>query len=82
MSYSPWSKDKDTPRSHEAVTTSDTVNLPDHSVCYTLTAGNVAVVDKNDTLLVYTGLAAGTKVPVIAKRINATGTTATLARVY
>lgn len=79
MSSSVWSKDKVLPRNHNPITASDTVNLPDHSAVVLLTDGDVAAVDKNDTVMIYS-LLAGQTVPVICKRINATGTTAEVAR--
>lgn len=81
MSSSVWSKERVAPRNQAAITTSDTVDLPDHSVVVLLTDGAVAAVDKNNTVVTYT-LLAGQYVPVICKRINATGTTATVARVW
>lgn len=41
-------------------------------------AGNVELVSPNGTVKVFTGIAAGTFLPVIAKRVNAANTTATL----
>lgn len=81
MSSSVWSKDKVLPRNQEEIVASDTVNLPDHSVVVALTPGTVAAVDKNDTVVTY-DLLGGMMVPVICKRVNATGTTAEVARVW
>lgn len=69
-----------TARGHAAITPSDTVDLVALSVVVALTTGNVAVVDQYGTALTYTAVPAGTILPVTARRINATGTTATVAR--
>ena len=64
-----------------AVTPSDTVNLPD-GVCRALWvggAGNIAIlVEEDSTAVTLSGVAAGTVVPVRARRVNSTNTTATL----
>lgn len=60
-----------------AITPSDTVNLsryPREIICGG--AGTVAVVDVDDVVTSYS-VVAGQSIPQIAKRINATGTTAT-----
>ena len=79
---SSWNKDDEWPKNQIAITPSDTVDLPDHMVIYVAATGNVALVDKNDTVITYTGLPAGATLPVQAKRINATNTTATLVGVW
>jgi hypothetical protein len=63
----------------KAITTSDTVNLPD-GVCDAILvngAGNVVVVLENDETTTITGVVAGTILPLTVKRVNATSTTAT-----
>jgi hypothetical protein len=40
-------------------------------------AGDVAVVSANDTVTIFEDVPAGSILPVICKRVNATGTTAT-----
>jgi hypothetical protein len=63
----------------KAITTSDTVNLPD-GVCDAILvngAGNVVVVLENDETATITGVVAGTILPLTVKRVNATSTTAT-----
>lgn len=69
-------------RSVKAVTPSDTVDLPD-GVCDFLWvggAGNVAInaEDDNTTTQVWAGVTAGKELKVRARRVKATGTTATL----
>lgn len=80
MSDNRFNHYQQTARGHEAITPSDTVDLKALSVVVVLTAGNVAVVDQYDTVLVYTAAPAGYVIPVTVKRINATSTTATVGR--
>lgn len=80
MSDNRCSHYQQTSRGHQAITPSDTVSLPALSIVVALTTGNVAVVDQYDTALTYTGVPAGYVFPVTVKRVNATGTTATVAR--
>jgi len=68
----------------EAVSTSDTVNLTRYTArkqftnaIYCGTAGTVTVVFENDSTAQFTAVAGGI-LPVAVKRINATGTAATL----
>ena len=77
-----WNKDAEWPKNFVLITPSDSVNLPDHIVVVTTSAGNVAVVDNNDVVVTFTGLSAGQALPVQAKRINATNTTATVVGVW
>jgi len=61
-----------------AVTPSDTVDLPVLTRgIYVGGAGDVVVVFKNDATATFTAVPAGTLLPVAARRINSTGTTAT-----
>jgi hypothetical protein len=66
-----------------AVTPSDTADLADVAKSLlVLAAGNVVVipVDNQDTeAFTFTSVAAGTVIKVIARRVKATGTTATVA---
>lgn len=75
--YSPYQQ---AARGHAAITPHDTTPLPDLCLVVTLTTGNVAIVDQYDTVLTYTGVAAGYIFPVQVKRVNATNTTATVGR--
>ena len=62
-----------------AVTPHDTTELP-HGMCrgiYVGVTGNVAVQDKDGTNVVFVGVPAGTILPVKAKIIRSTSTTAT-----
>ena len=61
-----------------AVTPSNTVDLPwlSHSV-WVGGAGNVAAVMQDGVVATFTGVAAGEVLPIMAKRINSSGTTAT-----
>lgn len=63
----------------EAVAPSDAVGFT-NGICraiYVGGAGNIAVVFANDTAVTHVGVLAGSILPVNAKRINLTGTTAT-----
>lgn len=62
-----------------AVTTSDATNFPG-GICKSLYiggAGAAVVVWEDDTTTTFSGLLAGSILPVQCKRVNATGTTAT-----
>lgn len=71
---SSWHKDAYFPENQLVVTPSDTVNMQDIRPVYCDAAGDVAVVDKNDTVIVYT-VVAGQFLPIKPKRINSTSTT-------
>ena len=62
-----------------AITPSDTVNMPAgcRSV-YVGGAGNIAALSWDDKLVTFTAVPVGTVLPIQAKRINTTNTTATL----
>lgn len=63
----------------EDISKSDTVNFT-NGVCraiYVGGAGNIAVVTENDVAVTLVGCLAGTIIPVQAKRVNSTNTTAT-----
>ena len=62
-----------------AVTPSDSTDLT-YSTCraiYIGGDGNISLVDGNAAAIVFTGVTAGSILPVQTARINATGTTAT-----
>lgn len=62
-----------------SVTPSDTVDLP--TGCRELFVGgtgNLTIIDKFGNSVLFTALAANSRVPVAAKRVMSTGTTATL----
>ena len=76
MSYNKF--DTSSSDRHEAITTSDTVDLPKLTRgLYVGGAGNVAVVGTDDVVTIFTGALVGSILPVVAKRVNATSTTAT-----
>lgn len=62
-----------------AITPSDTVDLPQgvSMAIWVGGAGNVAAVMQNGAVATFTGVTAGTVLPIAARRINATNTTAT-----
>lgn len=70
-----WNKAAEFPRNHRVITPSDSVDMFDDVVIVCGSTGDISVTDKGGTTVVYVGLPAGAVVPVIAKRINATGTT-------
>jgi hypothetical protein len=63
----------------KAIATSDTVDLPEGltGAVWVGGAGNVAAVMQNGVVGTFTGVTAGAVLPIAARRINATGTTAT-----
>jgi len=63
----------------EAVTASDSTNFTNgiSRGLYIGGAGNAAVVDADGTAVLFSGLLAGSILPVQAKRVNSTSTTAT-----
>jgi len=67
------------PSKHEAVTTSDTVNLGLSVVrfIYVGGAGNVAIEDQKGNQVTYNSVPAGTFIPIQAAKVLSTGTTAT-----
>lgn len=71
-----WWRDREFAGHHQAIVQSDTVNLPQDMVIYCNAAGDVSVLDHYGTTMVYT-VTAGQIIPVIAKRVNDTGTTLT-----
>lgn len=76
MSGTYFSLDSEFPSNHYAITTSDTVNLPTEMLVRAGTAGTVTLVDRNGVAIQYTATA-GEVLPVLAKRVNATGTAST-----
>ena len=66
------------PEDAAAVTPSDTTDLPQFSVIFVGGAGNVKVTTAQGSAVTFSGLNAGTVLPVRVRRVWATGTTATL----
>ncbi len=64
------------PKTHRTLTASDTINFADLYTIYCGSAGTVAAVDADGTLVSYS-VVAGDIIPVPCKRVNATGTTVT-----
>lgn len=61
-----------------AVTPSDATSLPGRCLgIYVGGTGDVALVGEDDVAVTFVGVPAGTVLPCGAKRVNATGTTAT-----
>lgn len=62
-----------------AITTSDTVNFPNVvRAIYVGGAGNVTAVNEEDVAVLFTAPPVGSQLKIRAKRVNATGTTATV----
>jgi len=66
------------PEDAAAVTPSDSVDLPQFSVIYVGGAGNVKVTTAQGSAVTFSGVNAGTVIPVRVRRVWSTGTTATL----
>ncbi len=63
---------------YEAITPSDTVDLKTTTrSIYVGGAGDIVAVDVNDNTVTFSGAVAGTTLPIVVKRVNATSTTAT-----
>jgi hypothetical protein len=63
---------------YEAVTPSDSVDLTTLArAIYVGGAGNVVAVQHDGTAVTFTGVPAGTVLPIAVRRINSTSTTAT-----
>lgn len=61
-----------------AVTPNDTTKLTKYArALYVGGAGNVTVLCRDDSVVTFTAVPAGTVLPIRAQRVNATGTTAT-----
>jgi hypothetical protein len=61
-----------------AITPSDSVNLTVFSrAIYVGGAGNISVLTLQDNIVTFTGLLAGSILPIRVKRVNSTATTAT-----
>lgn len=60
-----------------AITPSDTVNFDTPSRIYVGGTGNVVAVGKDGVAVTFTGVPAGTTLPIVAVRVNSTSTTAT-----
>lgn len=76
MSDNVWQASTKFPDQHVVITPSDTVDFHRPLLVVAGSGGNISVVDKTGVAITYTMLA-GQTVPVIAKRVNATGTTVT-----
>lgn len=70
------------PSSHVAITPSDANELGQEMMIYVNVTGDVRITDDHDTTLTYTAVPAGTILPVVASKVWATGTTATVFGVY
>lgn len=69
------------PRHHVAVSPSNDADLPQESMIFVDTSGTVAVHDSWGRAKTYT-VVAGDILPVIVKRVLATGTTSTVTALY
>lgn len=66
------------PEDAAAVTPSDTTDLPQFSVIFVGGAGNVKVTTAQGSAVTFSGINAGSVIPVRVRRVWSTGTTATL----
>lgn len=67
----------------KAVTPSNTVNLPAGCrAIFVNVTGDVALVGEDDVAITFLAIAAGVVLPLAAKRVNSTGTTATVVALY
>lgn len=78
---SKWNVEGAFPEEHYEITPSDTVDLPRPMIVVALTDGDVALVDKAGTVIVYT-VVAGWISPLMARRVNDTGTDADVVGVF
>jgi len=60
-----------------AITTSDTANLQNVAIVFVGVGGTIKVTTANGDVVTFTGVAAGTVLPVQVLRVWSTGTTAT-----
>ena len=60
-----------------AITPDDTCNLDAVAFVYIGVGGNMAVVTEAGEVVTFTGVVAGTILPVLCSRVNSTNTTAT-----
>lgn len=80
-----WNIDSQFPKNHQAIVPSDdddaTGNLECEMTIIANEEGTIAVVDRHDTVYVY-NVTPGYVIPVQAKRVNATDTTADCVGVF
>lgn len=81
MSDSLWNRYNKYAKNQKTIVPSDTVNMPTPCILVAQTAGTVSLVSYNDQVVSWT-VVAGQTIPVVAKRVNATGTTATLVGIF
>lgn len=76
-----WNMAQMFPQHHVEITPSDEDNLSRPMIIVALTDGDVTLVDEHDTAITYT-VTAGWHSYIAAKRVNDTGTDATVIGVY
>lgn len=81
MSDSLWNRYNKAAKNHKVIVPSDTVNMSTPCILVAKTAGTVTFLSYNDQVVEWT-VVVGQTIPVVAKRVNATGTTATLVGIY
>lgn len=62
------------PRNHSTITPHNSTNLGREMLVMAGSDGTMAIVDHADVVITYT-VTAGTIIPIVVKRVNATGTT-------
>ena len=70
-----WQRFENFPRNQDTVTPSDTVDFPQPSVVIANGDGDIALVSITGEVLTWT-VSAGYTIPVVARRVNTTNTTA------
>lgn len=76
-----WNIDSQWPKNHQLIVPSDTENLRQPMVVVANEEGTITVVNEFDVAILY-NVTPGFVVPVRAKRVNATGTSAECIGVY
>jgi hypothetical protein len=77
-----FNKNEAFPSSHVAITPSDSADLSREMLIYVNVTGDVRVSDDGGNILTYLAVPAGVTLPIVATRVYATGTTATVFGVY
>lgn len=81
MSNTMFNRFAEFPRHHVSITPNDSADLSREMLIYAATAGAIAVHDMDGTAITYT-VQIGDILPIIAKRVLSTGTTATVVGLY
>lgn len=69
-----WNRSSQFPQNHETITPSNTVDLARPMLVMAGSDGTMKIEDRKGTQITYT-VTAGTVMPILVKRVHATGTT-------